>query len=168
MHGMLPNRMRRIIALVCIALLLCAVPAESEGTRSGVLFRTDDWVIVQSGATVYRDPELTQPWTRLPGCIVKRCCDFGNGCTWVSNGKRQGYMKSEDLSNLAEGVGLYAACNTRAYQGPSLKSRWVKVRQGVDVELIAVQGSCAKVQRDGIIAYMYIGHLRPIGSATAM
>lgn len=162
------NRMKRIIALVCAALLLCAVPAGAETTRSGVPTRIDDWLIVQTGATIYRDPALTKPWMRLPGCIVKGCYDLGNGCAGVSNGKRLGYMKSEDLSKLSKGVGLYAARNTRAYQGPSLKSRWIKVPQGTDVELVALRGSCAEVQMNGKIAYMYIGHLRPIGTATAV
>ena len=163
MRKILLNRMKRIVALACAALLLCAVPAEA-----GALTRTDDWVIVQSGAAVYRDPELAKPWTLLTGCIVKRCYDLGNGRSAVSNGKRMGYMKSSDLSKLTDGIRLYAGCNTRAYQAPSLKSRWIKVPQGTDVELIALKGSCAMVQRDGKTAYMYIGHLRPIGTATAV
>lgn len=156
-------------ALLCLALCAAvACPALADGAASGVLERMDDWVIVPAGTTVYRDPELTLPWTVTPHMLARRVCELNAGCTVLANGARVGYVRPDDLEELGMGVRLYAVRDTRAYQRPSTSSRWVKVREGTVVELLAVRGSCAWVRREGVTGYMNIAHLRPIGEAVAV
>ena len=165
--------MRRwMAAALCAAMLLCGLPraAISEDAHSLTLTLLNDWVVARGNATVYRDPEMTRPWGQLPGfMILQRRYDLQNGCTAVANGKYCGYIATDDLMmELWEGDWLCAARDTRAYQGPSLNSRWVKVKQGLPVQLVSISGSCAKVRRGNIVAYMYIGHLKPITTAIAV
>ena len=150
-----------IAMLLCAALLMCA-PAQAEETaHSLTLELLNDWMVVKADAVVYRDVEMTKPWCRISAdMIVQRRYDLGNGCTAVVNGKNLGYISSDALNKLQEGEWVYAACNTRAYQRPSLRSRWVGVKQGLPMQLVAISGSCAKVRRGNAVAYMYVGHLR--------
>lgn len=148
-------------ALLCIV-ILCGL-AQAETPHTLTLELLNDWVIARGGAVVYRDAEMTKPWGNLPGfMLLQRRFDLKDGRTAVANGRYLGYIASDALTELKEGDWLYAACSTRAYQKPSLKSRWVNVRQGLPVQLVAVTGSCAMVRRGSIVAYMYVGHLRPI------
>ena len=164
-------RRKWIAALVCMALMLCALPQGTLGEQphSLTLVLLNDWVVVQAGTTVYRDSELTQSWGMIPeGIIVQRRYDLQNGRTAVVNGKYLGYVASDRIAELREGDWLCAARNTRAYQKPSLQSRWIGVNSGLAMQLVAVNGACAAVRRGNVVAHMYIGHLKPIPWAYAV
>ena len=162
--------MRRwIVMLLCAALLLCGLAQAEEMPHTLTLDILNDWVAVHADATVYRDKEMTKPWCKISaGTIVQRLYDLKNGCTALVNGKKLGYISSDALKELQEGEWVYAACNTRAYQRPSVKSRWIRVKQGMPLQLVAISSSCAKVRRGNAVAYMYVGHLRLMKYAWAV
>lgn len=49
--------------------------------------------------------------------------------------------------------------STRVYLKPSKSSKYVTVKAGTSMNLVAVNGSYAMVERDGVIGYTYTAHL---------
>ena len=154
---------RWIAAVLCAVLLLCVpvVQVSAEQPHTLTLKLLNDWVIARAGATVYRDAEMKHPWGKLSSDrVVKRRAELGGGCTAIMSGKLIGYVNDKDLACLKEGDWLCASRDTRAYRRPSLRSRSIGVKKGTEVQLVEISGSCAKVRRGSVEAYMYIGHLK--------
>ena len=153
---------RWIAAVLCAALLFCMpaprVLAEQPKTQTAELL--NDWVVARAGAMVYRDAEMKRTLGKLSeDRIVKRRVALGS-CTAIASGKLTGYVANGALTALKEGDWLCASRDTRAYRWPSLRSRSVGVKKGTAVQLVEIDGTCAKVRRGSVEAYMYIGHLK--------
>ena len=66
------------------------------------------------------------------------------------------------LSAFAEGTPAKFNKATKVYKKASTSSASMKVRKGLEVNVLATSGSWARVERDGVIAYAKLSHLTPI------
>ena len=171
------RNMRRLSALLAAVLILACVPlgalaegaAESGAAEQGTAAVAYNlWVVAKSGATIYRDAQLSQKWLTLSEDALVNLYAYRGGCAVLRNGDQLAYIATGDLDKLQAGTKLCARQNTRVYEAASLDSRYVNVKSGLDVEVVEVRGSCAKVKRDGHTGYMYIGHLQLIPDSRAV
>jgi len=66
------------------------------------------------------------------------------------------------LSAFAEGTPAKFNKATKVYKKASTSSASLKVKKGLEVNVLATSGSWARVERDGVIAYAKLSHLSPI------
>ncbi len=147
-----------LLMLACMPLGTLAEASTTEGAAiTAVAYNL--WVVADGGSTIYRDSARTQPWVTLDEDTLVNLYAYGDGYVTLRNGDRFGYIDSGDIQKLEIGTLLCAKRDTRVYQEASLDSRHVRFQRGLSIKLVAIEGSCAKVERNGIIGYMYIGHL---------
>lgn len=165
------------IAALTLILVFTSMTALAEQAAAGtsatlsysaVATLVNEWGILKGGATVYRDTGCSRKWATVPSDMIVKVHSYGAGIAVIKNGSKTAYVAVSDLEKLEPGKQLYANRNTRAYQVANLKSRYLKVPQGLTVEFVGISGSCAKVKRNGHVGYMYIGHLTPVGWAWAV
>lgn len=83
--------------------------------------------------------------------------------TVASYGEEEGEDETEPTVETTTNKPVVAARDTRVYQRPSASSRYVAVKAGTQMNLLGVNGSCAKVERGGAVGYAVFSHLAEPG-----
>ncbi len=141
-----------------LALLLAAAPCALA----------DHAAYVPSGSiNIYSDSNLKNRIGSLKKNAVVVVRSTSDGAAKIVCQGKGGYAASADLraidGNAADAV---IERNTRVYQKASAKGAYASVKKGAKVQLLAVNGSCAMIERDGYIGYTRRADLL-VGNETA-
>ena len=159
--------LRRILSLLMIlAFAAASVPALANGE-----FRA---YVSAFSMAVYRDANLSEYWGALPQNTVVTVNAYKSGVAQITYSGRTGYASVYDMKKVEtdgeDDKEVDAAAKTtrktRVYQSASLSSRYVNVPKGYSVNVLSTNGTCARVERGGVIGYMYTGHLTGIEYAS--
>lgn len=142
-----------IYSLIAIMIILYS-PAYAEETTG---------IVTGGDLNVYRDPYLTKFWGTVEvNTEVTINMTIGGVSQITLNGKT-GYCESDAVVEKQEAMPETTVTKTtratRVYRSPNLRSQYVNVPAGTELEVIAIQGSCAKVRKGSKIGYTYAGHL---------
>ena len=153
----------RILSIaMLVALILTAMPAVALADSSFSAYVKSD------SMRVYRDASLSSYWGSLPEktiVTVKACV---GDVAKISYKGKTGYAAISDMGKV-ESIADKAETTqkTRVYEKPSTSSRYATVEKGVRVNVLAVNGSCAMVEKGGKVGYMLVSHLSIEGQTTA-
>ena len=155
----------RKIALLCaaLALALTALPALADGEYQAV--------VSAASMNVYARESPYEYLGALPrGTAVTVKASAGD-VALISCGGNTGLARLSDLSpatasGAAQAVDeadagrpVVAARKTRVYKKASKSSRYTTVKAGATLQLLAVNGNCAKVSYKGKVGYAVYSHL---------
>ena len=158
--------LRALLAL----LLLCAMPA--------ALADSDFQAVVSaSSMKVYAEAAPHAYLGALPRGTVVTVKAYSGGAALISYGGRTGVAQVSDMSPVSEASSgqesagtaesrtVVATRDTRVYKKASTSSSYTSVKAGASMQLLAVNGSCAKVSYNGKVGYAVYSHLGEPGSA---
>ena len=156
-----------LAALLVLALLSAMAPAAlAEGSFKAVVSVDSMRVYAQ-----------TSPYSYL-GSLSKgtevTVKAYSGGVALISYNGKTGLAQVSDLARTTEtsdtettqGRAVVATQKTRIYKKPRTSSSYKTVEAGTSVLLLAVNGNCAKVSRDGKVGYMLYSHLGDPDSVT--
>ena len=113
---------------------------------------------VNTDSRVYRSPDLSSQYVALPEGMQVNLVATYNGWAMIENAGVYGYTNAAHLTENAESEAPQAAvitADTYVFQSPSLNSVSLSVPQGMQVELIAINGDWAMVRNGTAYAYIY-------------
>jgi len=156
------GKLRILPILLILALLLTAMPTTAFAAS---YFSA---IVKSGGMKIYRDAGLKRYWGKLPQDTVVKVWKYANGVAKISYGSRVGFADVDDM-NTVESVAKNAVtkCRTRVYRTASTRSASVVVKKGLAVNMLAVSGNVARVERAGIVGYMRKDHLVIEGQASS-
>ena len=170
-------RIERGLAL-CLALVLLLVytaalaeggtETAAEAASSTVLTIQRAYEVTGDNTMVYHDGAFTKPWGTLPRGTLVKVDRLSSGFVTVNVRGRIGYIADTATRPLKYGDRMYATQNTRVYQRPTTKSKYIEVPSGTDVIFEAMSGDCVQVKRNGVVGYMTIKHLGFLADADAV
>lgn len=133
------------------ALLVLAIPAQAE---------TFSAIVTSKTMKLYADEACTWNIDTLGMTTVVTVESYANGVAKISVGDREGYAAVSDMKALSQ-LAKPAAVNrdTYVYKKPSASGVKLKVKKGMAVNLLAVNGQWAMVENKGAVAYMNKNHL---------
>ena len=142
------NYLMRILALVLmLAILLPIAPALAESYTAAV---------TANSMRVYKNAFLTGASTTLSKYTVVKVLDTQDGVAKMSY---RGYVIYGDLDALTpiEEMAVKATVikTTRVYEKPSTASRSTILKAGTEVNLLAVNGAAAMIEKNGVVGYTY-------------
>lgn len=159
---MIKNKKARILsALLLVVLLIGCMPVVAQASSSFSAY-------VKSGSMkVYGDAQLKNHSGTLPQKTIVTVKTYSGDVAQISYKGKTGYAKISDLGTV-ESIADKAVTNrsTYVYKSASTSSARVKVSKGVSVNVLAIKGNCAMVERSGNIGYMYLSHLNIEGRET--
>lgn len=158
---MIKNKKARIIsAFLLIVLLIGCMPVVAQASGSFSAY------VKSSRMKVYADAQMNTYCGSLAQKTIVTVKAYSGGVAQISYKGRIGYAKISDLDTV-ESIADKAVTtrSTYVYKSASTGSARVKVGKGVSVNVLAVKGSCAMVERNGNVGYMYAAHLKIEGQA---
>lgn len=159
-----PRLMALLAALALLALLVSAPALAESGVKA---------VVSVESMSVYSPKAPYALMGTLPkGTQVVVTARSGNA-VMIRCGGRTGIARIQDLARAAEataqeetGRAMVANRDSRVYSKASTTSSYSGISAGESVELLAVNGSIARVRRDGKVGYMAYSHLSEPGAWT--
>ena len=153
MNGFKRN-VRRTVAAALVALLLMtgsAVPAMAEAFSAIVTSKT---------MPVYADVSMTEQLGTLEKYAVVQVTGYSNTIAKISYLNRIGYAKVSDMKRV-EDIATKAMTTGEApiFQTPDPEADSVTAPAGTMVNLIAVSGDWAYVEKNGVAGYIKTGYL---------
>lgn len=159
--------------LLATALLLGTVPTGlAEGVRA---------VVAAASAKVYAVPAPHRYMGALKQGTEVTVEQYNASVALISCMGQRGLVAVKDLKKIEEATAqpeaaapavatqaarsVIAICDTRAYARPSTASASLAIQAGTSLNLLAVSGSVAMVERGGRTGYMLLSHLGEPGSA---
>ena len=146
-------RVKRLIALgLTLILLLAYVPSALAATFSAI--------VTSSSMAVYGEASFSNKLGSLKKNTVVQVKKYSGNVALISYGGRTGYAKVSDMKALDDvAEEAVVNTNTRVYQSASTKSANVALKKGVKLNLIAVSGNWAMVEKGGNVGYMNAKHV---------
>ena len=158
-------RMIRKIAPLCVALalVLAALPAFADGDYQAV--------VSAASMNVYSQESPYEYLGALPMGTAVTVKAASGDVALISCGGRTGLARLSDMSpapaasasesavQADAGRPVVAAQKTRLYKKASKSSRYTTVKAGASMQLLAVNGDCAKVSYKGKVRYAVYSHL---------
>lgn len=140
---------KKILMLVLVMMLSIAVSLSAFAMG-------DKAVIAASGAKAYAGPDLSGKSVKLKGYTIVDLKDITGSAAKITYKNRTMYVDADLIMELdtSEGEKKQLSKDARAYQYPSSSSRSVKVKKGTEVNLLAVYGKNAIIEKDGNLAYV--------------
>ncbi len=118
----------------------------------------------KKSASVYSDEAMTKKIGTLPKSAMVVIEDEDGGVAHITYQGKSGFTALSGLKKIGDGAqSATANCNTRVYEAASTSSRSVTIKKGTKVNLLAVNGICAMVEKNGYIGYTYRSHLDVAG-----
>ena len=153
------TRLSRIISLLTVlALLLTSAALAASFSAIGKA----------GGIRIYFDAGLTNYWGTMPANSVVTVLAYNENVAQVSYRGYTAFAPVADMNAVAS-VAKRAIVYTdsRVFQYADINSYSVAVPAGLEVYVLATQGSCAAVERNGYVGFMYTGHLIIEGDTSA-
>ncbi|MDO5324714.1 MAG: phage tail tip lysozyme [Clostridia bacterium] len=145
----------RILSIaMLVALIFTAMPAVALADSSFSAY------VKVGSMRVYRDASLSTYWGSLPEKTIVTVKAYAGDVAKISYNGKTGYAAISDMGTV-ESIADKAVTTqkTRVYEKPSTSSRYATVGKGVSVNVLAINGSCAMVERNGKVGYMLVSHL---------
>jgi len=152
MHFRKMNKL--LAALLVLAMLLCSMPAALAQSVSA---------FARTGAVaVYSDAGLSAKVGAINQFSVVTVTAAANGVAQLNVNGMTVYTKASELT-LVEEVAIKAVVNTsaRVYQYPSTSGSYANVPKGTEVNVLAVNGGWALIEKNGIGGYTSVSALTP-------
>ena len=153
----------RAVVLALALLAVCSMGALAERYTARV--NTD--------SRVYQQPSLSSRYGSLPKGMQVDVIATYNGWAMIENNGVVGYTNAAHVTAVTEqetpslnAKPAIITADTSIYLSPSTSSLSMRVPKGMQVNLIAVNGSWAMVENGGIIAYMNAAHVCPLSDLT--
>ena len=153
----------RILSIVMlVALIFSAMPAVALADSSFSAY------VKVGSMRVYRDASLSSYWGSLPEKTIVTVKAYAGDVAQISYKGKTGYAAISDMGTV-ESIADRAVTTqkTRVYERANTSSRYVTVDKGVSVNVLAINGSCAMVERNGKVGYMLVSHLSIEGQSIA-
>lgn len=158
---------RLLVFSLILALVMAFGPAVAEdaadpapeAAANAVLTIQRAYEVTSEATMVYHDGAFTKPWGTLPAGTLVKVDRLSSGFVTVNVRGHIGYIADTATRPLQYGDRMYATRNTRVYQRPNTKSKYIEIPSGTDVIFEAMSGTCVQVQRNGVRGYMTIRHL---------
>ena len=120
----------------------------------------------KTSAPVYSDKALSDKIGTLPKNEMVIVESENNGVANITYQGKSGFVAMSGLKTIGSGAqSATVNCNTRVYEAASTDSRSVTIKKGTKVTLLAVNGICAMIEKNGYIGYTYRSHLDVAGEA---
>ena len=165
------NTMRKSRTLLCLILLLAlctaGIPAAgAEGFQA---------VVSVDSMKVYAQKSPHACLGALPRGTEVTVKDYTGSVALISYAGKTGIAQVSDMTPAAQaaeatasaGRSMTATRQTRLYRKASADSSYTTLAAGTGVEVLAVNGKCAKVSYDGKVGYMLYSHLGEPGGEAA-
>ena len=147
------NLLRTISMGMAVVLLLAGIPCTALAAGFSAIVTSDSMPVIAN-------VDGKKVSASLPKNTIVTVTDYDGSLARI---KYRGYTAYASVSDMAtvESVSKQAVVttNTYAYKKASLKSDRTKVKAGTMVNVLAVKGSAAMVEKNGAVAYMYVNHL---------
>ncbi|MGN0801359.1 MAG: SH3 domain-containing protein, partial [Candidatus Faecivicinus sp.] len=153
------RKLRTLTAiLLAVILLISSVPAALASSFSAY--------VKSSSMSVYSDSSLSKKIGALEQYTVVTVSAYSGGVARISYGGASGYAKVSDMEAV-DSVAIRANVNTstRVYKKASASSSSASLPKGTQVNVIAIKGSWALIERSGVGGYTYVKYLTPVGQA---
>lgn len=152
---------RALSILLMLALILGCLPAAALAEESFSAY------VKSANMKVYRDASLSSYWGSLPKKTIVTVKDYAGGVARVRYNGKTGYAAVSDMDTVASIADeAKTTQKTRVYEKASTSSRYKTVKAGVKVNVLAINGSCAMVEKGGNVGYMLVSHLSIEGQAS--
>ena len=152
-----------LITLLALLLLAAAAPsALAEGSFQAVV-SVDSMNVYDQKApharlgALPRGTEVTVKAYAGPAALISYAGK--TGIAQVSDLTRVADSTEAAPTDDAQGRTVVTTCETRIYKKASTSSSYKTVKAGTSVQLLAVNGNCAKISRNGKVGYMLYSHL---------
>ena len=145
----------RILSIaMLIALIFTAMPAVALADSSFSAYVKTDHM------RVYGDASLSTYLGSLSEKTIVTVKSYAGDVAKISYKGKTGYAAISDMGTV-ESIADEAVTTqkTRVYEKASTSSRYVTVAKGVKVNVLAINGSCAMVEKGGNVGYMLVSHL---------
>ena len=165
----IPRFAKRLLsALLALLLIAAAMPAMAASSFEAV--------VTSDSMPVYAQTAPHDYLGALPRGTRVTVLDYVNGVALILYRGYEGVARVSDMQRVADepettveaptaAKPVIALRDTRVYRQASVSSRYVTVQAGTQMNLLAVNGNCAKVERGGAVGYMVYSHLGDPGSA---
>ena len=145
----------RLAALLLVAVLLLAVLPElavAEGSFSAL--------VKSKYMLVYPDQTLNAAVAALPCKTIVTVQAYSGNVAQISYKGKTGYAQVDDMQAVSSvAKSATTSTGTFIFKKPNLTSSYTKVAAGTSLNVLAVNGSCAMVEKNGYVGYAYAGHL---------
>lgn len=140
---------RKSIAILA-AMMITAGPAHADFSA----------IVTSKTMKVYADEALTWNIGSLPITSVVTVKSYRGDSAKIAVNGREGYAAVCDMQALSKiAQPAQFNCNSFVFQMPTTSSKYLKVKMGTKVNLLAVNGQWAMVENSGIVAYTNKDHL---------
>lgn len=117
-------------------------------------------IVTAKSMKVYADEALSWNIGSVPVTTVVTVESYEGDVAKISVSGREGYAAVCDMEALAKlAKPAKVSCNTYVFQKASISSKYIKVKKGTSVNLLATSGQWAMVENGGTVAYMNKDHL---------
>ena len=145
--------LRAVSVGMAAILLLAAMPCSALAASFSA-------IVTSKSMNVVANVNGKKVTSKLPKNTIVTVMDYADGVARIKYRGYTAYAKVDDMVTVASiAKKAVANVNTYAFQKPSLKSAHTKVKAGTEVYVLATKGNAAKVEKNGVIAYMYLKHL---------
>ena len=149
------SRLRILPIVMILVMMLSAIP-----TNALAATKNFSAIVKSGGMKVYRDAGMKKYWGKVPKNTVVKVKSYSNGVAKVTYKGKTGYAKVDKM-DAVESVAKKAVTKkkTRVYKTASTKSQSVVVKKGMSMYVLATNGNCAKVEKNGVVGYIRKDHL---------
>ena len=154
------KKVRIISVALLIVLLIGCLPVMAQASGGFSAYVTGSYMLV------YGDEQMQSCIGGLPNKTIVTVNNYSGNTALITYRGRSGYARVSDMATI-ESISRKAvvACNTYVFQQPDTRSARVGVGAGLEVNVLAVRGSCAMVERGAYVGYMYVPHLQYLDQA---
>lgn len=157
----LTSRLRRLLACILIA-------ASVSGGLPSAFAESQKAIVTAGSVRVYRDAAMTTFYGSVKKYTVLTVVSVSDSTARVQLNGKTGYCAADSLAKLDDiKKPASVTANTRVYLSASGKGKSVSVKKGFQLNLIAINGQKAMVEKNGNVGYMWAKYLRLDSDAPA-
>lgn len=144
-----PKISRRVLTVLLLAALLTGL------LPSAALADSYSAYVKAKKMEVYKDDDLEKFYGTLANKTVVTVKDVDGGVAKIMYNGKTGYCDADDLGRVSSiAKEAEANCKTKVYEEPDTGSRSATLKKGTEVNVLAVKGSWAMIEKDGNVGYV--------------
>ena len=134
--------------LLLAAMLMTAMPASALAGSYSAYVKAKE-------ADVYKDEDMEKFYGTLANKTVVTVRDVDDGVAKIKYNGKTGYCDADDLGKVSSiAKEAEANCKTKVYEEADTDSRSSTLKKGTELNVLAVKGSWAMVEKDGNVGYV--------------
>ena len=136
------------VYLLLAAMLMTAVPASALAGSYSAYVKAKE-------TEVYKDEDMEKFYGTLASKTVVTVKDVDDGVAKIKYNGKTGYCNADDLGKVSSiAKEAEANCKTKVYEEADTGSRSSTLKKGTEVNVLAVKGSWAMIEKDGNVGYV--------------